>query len=197
VVTGAPLRVLIVEDEPRYRALLVTMLRGLGCEPDAVASAVEAMSRLGTENPDVVLLDLNLPGMSGMTFLERFRRRHAATPVVILTGDGSLESAQSAIRHRVTEYLTKPCHLGDLEAAIGRARRDLAAVPHAPVTAPLTGPPRDPGASAPPTMSEIERAAILAALARHGGRRAAAARDLGISRRTLQYRLAEYRRATG
>lgn len=189
---NALLRVLIVEDDPRFRAMLAGMLRSLRCEPGPVGSASEAREWLASHEPDVVFLDLNMPGMDGLAFLARFRARHAATPVVILTGVGSLRSAQAAIRHRVTEFLTKPCHMGEIEAALDRARRELAASRARDAGSPpeVSGDAPD----APRTMIEIERSAILAAVRRHNGNRSAAARELGISRRTLHYRLAEYRR---
>lgn len=191
---NATLRVLIVEDDSRYRTLLVTMLRDLGCDPAPVDSATEAMRWLSNHSADVILLDLNMPGLGGLEFLDRFRQQHAGTPVIILTGVGTLQAAQAAIRHRVTDFLTKPCHLGSIEAALNRARRELAQAPSQDQSS-IGGEPELSGRNHEArTMMEIERDAILAAIARHDGNRSAAATELGISRRTLHYRLAEYRR---
>lgn len=211
---NATLRVLIVEDDARYRAMLVTMLRDLQCEPAPVASAFEAHQWLAAHRTDLVLLDLNMPRMDGLTFLTQWRQRDPDTPVIILTGVGTLPAAQAAIRLGVIEFLTKPCHLGVMEAALDRVRRLLgtrarpamddsepspeqppppqsnadAAKPTAPI-------PLSDAELAGPTLADLERQAILTALARHGGNRSAAAQSLGISRRTMHYRIAEYRDA--
>jgi len=143
------------------------------------------------------LLDLHLPVMGGLDFLQRFREDHADVPVIILTGAGTLRAAQRAIRHGVTDFLTKPCHLGDLEAAVERVRRRLAADTAVELEAADGDEParEDHGTRPSAAMAEIERDAILAAIHAHGGNRTAAAQALGISRRTLHYRLADYRQS--
>jgi len=187
----SPLRVLVVEDEERYRRLLVDVLPDLGCEAAGVRSAAEALRLVADDPPGAILLDLNLPGMDGMTFIERLRRREPGLPVIILTGVGDLRSAQRAIRFGVTDFLTKPCHLGEIEAALGRVRRQCAAEPavEAEDDAAEQAPPRP----APERLEDLERSAIVEAVRRHGGNRTAAAAALGISRRTLHARLARYR----
>ncbi len=190
----ASLRVLVVEDDARFRAMLAAMLRELGCEPVPAASAIEALRSLDDREPDVVLLDLHMPPMDGMSFLARFRRRHADAPVIILTGAGTLEAAQEAMRLRATDFLTKPCHLGSIEAALDRARRELARTRDREASPPPAAPADPPATATARPLAEIEREAIHAALSRHAGNRSAAARELGISRRTLHYRLAEYGR---
>src|SRR5438067_2159303 len=77
------------------------------------------------EPADIILLDLNLPPMSGLEFLERLRQTHPLTEVIILTGFGDLEAAKKAIHFDVVEFLTKPAHLGELEQALDRARKRL------------------------------------------------------------------------
>lgn len=190
------LRVLVIEDEQRYRRLLLDVLSGMDCEPIGVPTASDAFREIAQAPPDMVLLDLNLPVMDGMSFLERFRRKHAHTPVIILTGVGTLASAQHAIRFGVTDFLTKPCHLGNIEAALDRARRRLADSQGTSATrddASQCSTGTDDEGDPPPTISALERQAILDALARNGGNRTAAAAELGISRRTLYNRLANYR----
>lgn len=185
---AAPLRVLVVEDEDRYRRLLVDVLPDLGCEAAGARSAAEALRLVANDPPGAILLDLNLPGIDGMTFLERLRRREPGLPVIILTGVGDLRVAQRAIRHGVTDFLTKPCHLGEIEAALGRVRRRRVA-DAADDDAAEQAPPRP----APERLEDLERAAIVEAVRRHAGNRTAAAASLGISRRTLHARLARYR----
>ncbi|MGE5611231.1 MAG: response regulator transcription factor [Bacillota bacterium] len=185
-------RVLIVDDEPRMRELLQRALASWGWEPSVVKTAEEAL-RVQESNPvPIILLDLNLPGLGGMDCFEQIHQRWPSTQVIILTGFGDLESARRAIHLDVVEFLTKPCHLGELENALDRARRRLAQLnpPSPQRSQPSPPPPPDP--ASPATLEELERQHILATLARHQGNRTATAAELGISLRTLYYRLAEY-----
>jgi len=187
--------VLIVEDESRMRDLLIEVLPDMGYQPFGTQTAEEGLSVLLRQSADIVILDLNLPVMDGMTFLDRFRKRCKQTPVIIMTGFGDLPSAQSAIRHRVIDFLTKPCHLGEIEGALGRARRQLDRTGKSDTTA--MKPDKAPAQSnhtdqdgsilipVPTTMTKAKRLLIDDALQRHNGNRSTAAAELGISRRTL------------
>jgi CheY-like chemotaxis protein len=81
-------RVLVVEDEPAVRALILASLAGCGCEVEAVGDGASALEKLSGDRPDVVLLDIGLPGMNGGEVLRRLRaeKRTAKTPVVLVTG---------------------------------------------------------------------------------------------------------------
>src|SRR5262249_31480231 len=98
----------IVEGEPGYRALLGEGVGDLGFRAAAAPTATEGLKLARGARPDLVLLDLNLPVVSGTEFLEQFREFEPRTPVVIITGFGDLDSARAAIRWGVSEYLTKP-----------------------------------------------------------------------------------------
>ena len=193
-------RVLVVEDEPRLRDLLVQELPEMGFDPVPAASAEAGLRTMRDAACDVVLLDLNLPGMGGLAFLERLREGWGQVPVVVMTGYGSVESAQSAIRGGVVDFLTKPARLGEIEAALGRARRAMAerhraeVFEHPPLPPEVFNAPDEAcDLSQPPrTLAELERRAIRHALESTGGNRTAAAKRLGISRRTLYNKLAEY-----
>jgi DNA-binding NtrC family response regulator len=206
------LRVLIVEDEQRLRDLLVDVLPDMGYPvPSAVRSAEEALRAMDAASksspartPDVVLLDLQLPAMGGMEFFQQLKSRWPKTQVIIMTGFGDLEAAQQAIRLDVVDFLTKPCPLRDVELALERARRRVHSTERAQTNsrgsvdsanASWPGAPVGCGARTPTpgmTLWEAERKQILAALRRNNGNRTAAAAELGISRRTLHYRLNEY-----
>jgi DNA-binding NtrC family response regulator len=190
-------KVLVVEDEPRMRELLARAIGSWGFATSTAHSGEEALRAMEQEAHQVILLDLNLPAMSGMECFERIHQRWPDAEVIILTGFGDLEAAKQAIRMNVVEFLTKPTHLGELEKALGRAKLRLLESAPLPVsldTAPAS--PRPPSADAPggATLEEVERQHILASLARHGGNRAATAAELGISLRTLYYRLSEYQK---
>lgn len=203
--------VLIVDDEPRLREMLQRAVREMEFFPH-VAESAEAAQRVIEEHAcDIAVLDINLPGMDGMTFFGKLRERCPDVQVVILTGYGDLDTAKRAIHLDVVDFLTKPCSLADLEAALGRAlkrRLDAAKpkpLPELPASmrggvtedevalegeAPAPPEPR-PGMSLP----DVEREHIIATLRRHGGNRSEAAKELGISVRTLYYRLATYQEA--
>jgi DNA-binding NtrC family response regulator len=196
-------RVLVVEDETRLRDVLVTSVSELGYQASGARSAEEASRMMADDARDIVVLDLNLPGMEGMEFFEIIRQRWPKTQVLILTGLGDLEAAQRAVRLDVVDFLTKPASLGDLELALNRAwrrhndsiRLDLldddspgAAVEDESHALSFEG------VASQPSLDDMERAHILAVLDRHRGNRTAAAAELGISLRTLYYRLAQYER---
>lgn len=194
-------RVLVVEDEARLRELLERVLPGWGFEVAAARSAEEAMRLAEEDPPDIVILDLNLPGENGLSFFRRLRSRWPNVQAIVQTGFGSLDAAREAIHLEVVEFLTKPASLGEMEQALDRALRRISTT--LPVIAP---PPADapresidvptdaPAGAAGKTLEEVERQHILATLARHNGNRTATASALGISRRTLYYKIEEYQR---
>ena len=108
----------------------------------------------------------------------------------MLTGFGDLETAKAAIHLDVVEFLTKPSPLNKIEEALDRARRRIDEARLRSMTA--ATPPPPPVSILGQTLEESERAMILAALERNNGNRTATAVELGISRRTLHYRLQEY-----
>lgn len=182
-------RVLVVEDEVRLRDLLSRALTGWGFQT-AVARGGEEALRLNDAQPfDIVILDLNLPGIDGLETLRRLRERSPHLQAIVLTGFASIESAKKAVHLDVVEFLTKPCHLGELEQALDRALRRMAPTPPTVLDKPDLPPP-----SEGMTLDEVERQHILLALQRHSGNRTATANALGISRRTLYYKLEEYER---
>lgn len=189
------LRVLIVEDEQRLRDLLVDVLPGMGFPATGVRSAEEAARVMEASPCDIALLDLQLPLMNGMDFFARLRERWPATQVIVLTGFGDLEAARRAIHLDVVDFLTKPCPLRDIEMALERARRRIHSAERGEIgTVHPAHTTHESEKESAATLWEIERRQILAALDRNNGNRTAAAAELGISRRTLHYRLSEYRR---
>lgn len=194
-------RVLLVEDESRLRDMLNRAIRDMGFVITAVGSAEAGLRVIDQRQCDIIIIDLNLPGMGGMELFEQLRQRQADVQVIVLTGFGDLETARKAIHMDVVDFLSKPCALGDLEVALERARArctklpELREIEDPPEPAPAAAP--DAGANtlpAPAPLEEVERQHILAALKRHSGNRAAAAAELGISLRTLYYRLELYQR---
>lgn len=183
-------RVLIVEDEPRMQDLLLRAMTGWGFDAKAARSGEEALRVAAEEPPHIVVLDLDLPGIGGLETFGRLRERQPDLQGIILTGFGSLDAARQAIHLDVVEFLTKPVPLGDLEHALDRAIRRVVPAPPPVVPEEIATEPPPPGQ----TLAEVERRHILETLARNHGNRTAAATELGISRRTLYYKLGEYQR---
>ncbi len=117
--------VLLVEDEARLREMLVRAMREMGFQPTGVASAEQAQRLLERQPFPVLIVDLNLPGQSGLDLLKHVRQHYPLSQGIILTGFGDLDAARRAIHLDVVDFLTKPCALGDLEIALGRAFQRL------------------------------------------------------------------------
>jgi DNA-binding NtrC family response regulator len=121
------MRVLVVEDDVAIRRGLESSLRDLGAQPKAVGTAGEAIRVLEEFDPEVLVVDLNLPDGDG---LEVFRAAREANPErdgIVLTGQASLDSAVEALRAGVSDYLLKPLRPAQLEVVFQRlsARRNL------------------------------------------------------------------------
>ena len=190
-------RVLIVEDDRRMREMLERALVSMEFSPLTASTAEEALGRLNHEQFGIVIADLNLPHMHGLEFCEQLRRLAPHTQIIVLTGYGDLDAAQRAIRLQVADFLTKPCPLGQLEAALDRAlrrRMERGLEVNHPITEIHPFEEEAADRPAPTRLRDFERQRIFDALARHDGNRVAAAEELGISVRTLYYRLKEYQR---
>jgi DNA-binding NtrC family response regulator len=112
---------LLVDDDDPYRIALGGELERHGYAVTLAASGEDALARLAEREPDVVLLDLRLPRMSGLDTLKVIRERHPATDVIVLTGHGSIDTAIESIRMGAFDYVAKPCPLDELDVRIQRA----------------------------------------------------------------------------
>lgn len=191
--------VLIVEDEVRLRDMLHRAVREMGFNPTGVGSAEAALRSVENHSYDIIILDLNLPGMHGMDMLEQLRRQEPDIQVIVLTGFGDLDAAKRAIHLDVVEFLTKPCALGSLERAIDRARRRRFKMMQPDLPIPDEEPmqfvaPPPPTGQAGLSLEEMEQRHILAVLEKNHGNRSATATELGISLRKLYYRLGQYQK---
>lgn len=111
-------RVLFVDDDAFTRRIINTALNNRGFTTRLADSALAAMAILRSEPIDVVLTDQQMPGLSGLDLMQRMRDEGFNTPVILLTGVGSLEMAVSAVRSGAVHYLTKPVDPHDLEQLI-------------------------------------------------------------------------------
>jgi DNA-binding NtrC family response regulator len=118
--------VLIVDDDPVQRRLLETLVRRFGYETEAVESGAAALARLeSSAGPeiDLLILDLVMPDLDGMTVLERMRGLKRSIPVIVQTAHGSIETVISAMRAGAIDFVVKPVGVERLQVSIKNALR--------------------------------------------------------------------------
>ncbi len=113
--------VLIVDDEEAVCWALGRALGREGHKATVAASAELALAAVDRQRPDVVILDVRLPGMDGLTALGRLRERLPDVPVIVVTAFGNLDTAVKAVEGCAFEYLTKPFDLSQALDAVNRA----------------------------------------------------------------------------
>jgi len=119
--TDRPIRVLIADDEETFRTVLARELNDMGFEVRGVAGGAQALAALNDAEFDVVLLDVKMPDMDGLTVQKAVKEAHPMVEVILLTGYGTIDNAIAAIRSGAYDYLTKPCKLEELEALLIKA----------------------------------------------------------------------------
>lgn len=112
------MKLLLVEDDDLVTDSLSCALRGSGYIVDCVTDGSHAEVAVATEPYDLIILDLGLPGMDGLEFLKRIRHKNIAVPVLILTARDSYDERIKGLDCGSNDYVTKPFHLGELEARI-------------------------------------------------------------------------------
>jgi DNA-binding NtrC family response regulator len=112
---------LVVDDDPEFRDTVVQRFERSGFSVAGAASGEEALSLASRRDFDVAVFDMMMPGMSGLALLEKFRAQFPECEVILLTGQGTIESAVQAMRLGAFNYLTKPFPLRDLEVQIQKA----------------------------------------------------------------------------
>lgn len=118
---AVPIRVLLVDDEKAFVDSLRRILVRRGMDVCVAHDGMTALSSLNMGGFDVVVLDMRMPGMDGLTTLEEIRRRDSLTPVLMLTGYMDLERVTVALKGGAAEILTKPCPIDTLITAIENA----------------------------------------------------------------------------
>lgn len=125
--TSENIDLLIVDDDDEFRGTVSRRFIRRGYRVREAAGPEEALRALAERQFDVALLDLVMPGMSGVELLEKLRASQPDCEAILLTGQGSIETAVEAMRKGAFDYLTKPFPLGELEMVIEKAydRRQL------------------------------------------------------------------------
>ena len=164
---------LIVDDDKPFRTALAAAFGRRGYDVRACANADEALELCASWVPERAVLDLRMPGASGIELLKALKRIDPNTEVVLLTGYGSIPNAVEAVRAGAANYLTKPAEPDEVEAAFrGEAR-----------------PARKQPAAETPSLDRASWEHIQRVLSDCGGNISEAARRLGLHRRTLQRKL--------
>ena len=112
------MRLFIVEDEKEICDTVAKSLYDAGYEVDTCYDGEEALAGILTENYDLVVLDLNLPGMDGMEILKELRQENEETKVLILSARGQIADKVEGLDAGANDYMEKPFHLQELEARI-------------------------------------------------------------------------------
>jgi DNA-binding NtrC family response regulator len=114
-------KVLLVDDEVVFTKNMSKLLQNRGYAVTAVNSGEEAINAVQQESFDVLILDLKMRGMDGLTTLREVKKLGLITKTVILTGHGSIDSAMEARKLGAYDFLPKPCEIGELVAKIEEA----------------------------------------------------------------------------
>jgi two-component system response regulator TctD len=111
-------KLLLIEDDPALQATLQRTLERRGMRVSTCSDGARALERWQAAVPDVVLLDLSLPGLDGLKVLERARAEGLTTPVIVLTARGTIGDRIIGLNSGADDYLPKPFDLDELEARI-------------------------------------------------------------------------------
>jgi len=118
--------ILIVDDEKNIRRTLGLVLEGEGYEVSTVGTAEEGLKHLDTEGADLVILDIKLPGMTGVELLQRIRTNKSEyrdIPVIMISGHASLAEAVDAVKHGATDFFEKPLDRNGILIRVGNCLR--------------------------------------------------------------------------
>jgi putative two-component system response regulator len=117
---------LCVDDEPAVLGLIARLLTDLGFEVDALGQPADALGRFSDQPYDLILTDVGMPGMDGHELLAAVRERDQEVPIIVVTGQGTLETATSALREGASGMIVKPFTTeefrSEVEATLQRAR---------------------------------------------------------------------------
>ena len=173
--------VLVVEDDAVLRQRLARAFRDRGYDAREAADYEGALAAAHEEPPEYAVVDLRMPGRTGIDVVRGLLAVDPATVAIVLTGYGSIATAIEAVKAGATHYLTKPADVDEIIAAFDRARQ-----PDAPALEPADT------ADTVPSLARVEWEHINRVLTDCGGNVSKAARLLGIHRRSLQRKLNKF-----
>ncbi len=160
---------LLVDDDGVYRERLAKAITARGYEVRTAADAEAAVALAEAESPELAVLDLRMPGESGLDLLRRLKAIDPTTKILMLTGYGSIATALEAVRLGAVHYLTKPVDVDEILAAFDR-----------------DGAPAETLDTETPSLARVEWEHLQRVLNDCEGNLSEAARRLGMHRRSLQ-----------
>jgi two-component system, response regulator RegA len=166
----APKSFLLVDDDEVFRGRLTKALQSRALSAHGVGDAGAALEWLKTNHPDAAIVDLRMPGLSGLDLVPQLASRQPGIRIVVLTGYGSIATAVEAVRRGAINYLTKPLDTDQILAAFER-------------------PAEAPDVETIPSLARVEWEHIQRILHDCDGNISLAARKLGLHRRSLQRKL--------
>ncbi len=166
-----PQRILLCDDDDTFRRRLKRSLSQLGLEVFEAANANEALEAQGDYKPDSAVVDLRMPGQSGLWLVRELRQRDPQLAVVVLTGFGSISTALEAVRAGAINYLTKPV---SAECVLDSFSPDRVVAQ---------------SAMQMPSLAEVEAEYVQRVLSECDGNVTQSAKILGVHRRSLQRKL--------
>jgi FixJ family two-component response regulator len=120
-VTEATPSVFVVDDDSSLRRALRRLLKSVGLHVETLASAEEFLARPAPAGPACVVLDVSMPGLSGLDLQHALAERHSRLPIVFLSGHGDIPMTVRAMKAGAVDFLPKPFHDEDLLAAVRQA----------------------------------------------------------------------------
>jgi DNA-binding NtrC family response regulator len=114
--------ILLVDDEEQFLKVLSQRMEGRGLKVDTSTSGEEALKKVEGKEFDAIILDLAMPGISGIETLKRIRSQHPDMQIIMLTGHGSVEKGVEAIKAGAVDFLEKPADLNKIMAKIAEAK---------------------------------------------------------------------------
>lgn len=169
--------VLVVDDDQVFRERLVEAFVRRGFDARGAQNTEHAVQLAQQDSPEFALVDLKMPGASGLQAVRALHELDATTRIVMLTAYGSIATAVEAMKLGAHNYLTKPADLDQILAAFGAGNDAIEqTVAHASL----------------PSLARVEWEHIQRTLTKYGGNVTQAAKALGLHRRSLQRKLEKY-----
>ena len=170
--------ILLVDDEEHFRDRLARALARRGYEVLQAANYDEGLNVIKEEAPEMIVVDLRMPGPSGLDLVKSAMEFDSTMQIVVLTGYGSIATATEAIRFGAINYLPKPADTDEILAAFSKGQDEAPTSPDDNIET--------------PSLARVEWEHINRVLADCGGNISAAAKRLNIHRRTLQRKLLKF-----
>lgn len=169
---------LVIEDDDVYRERLVRAFADRGLEASGAPDGESGLARARAESPELAVVDMRMPGMSGLEVVRELHAIDPTTRIVVLTAYGSIATAIDAVRLGAVHYLTKPADADEILSAFDRS--------------PLPAEETDGVKYEPLSLARVEWEHINRVLADCAGNISKAARVLGLHRRSLQRKLSKH-----